>query len=453
VAVSLGYKDVYRYPEGFPEWHDKGLPSVKTDFSDLSAQLASPSPNAAVPPRGLTLLLTLLGVFMGGMALNLTPCVYPLIPITISYFGGRSGKSQGKLAAHGFCYLMGLAATNSILGVTAAMTGGLMGSILQNSWVLLGVALVLIIFASSLFGIWELQLPSGLTQVASKSYAGYFGTFFMGLTLGVIAAPCIGPFVLGLLTWVASIAQPWFGFAVFFTLSLGLGIPLVVLALFSGRLEKLPRSGEWMIWVRKAMGWVLVGMAVFFVRPLLPKTASVFAYSFIAISAGIHLAWIDKSTASFASFKWLKKGAGLVGVSFGVYVLSAWLIQGPGVTWQPYSDQLLTQSMQENKPVIIDFYATWCAPCRKLDESTFHDQGVVQATENITMIKLDLTAGDNPIYQQLVRQFDIKGVPTVVFLDKTGQERLDLRLVEFMKPQDFIAHMNKLSSCIDSRIQ
>lgn len=416
---------------------------AKADFARLAGQNIKDDGKVALAPSGVTLFWTLLGVFLGGMALNLTPCVYPLIPITVSYFGGRAGESSGKLMAHGFCYLMGLAVTNSTLGVVAAMTGGLMGAMLQNSLVLAGVAVVLLAFALSLFGLWEMRLPGGLTQAASKSYAGYFGTLFMGLTLGVIAAPCIGPFVLGLLTWVASIGQVWFGLVIFFALSLGLGLPLFFLALFSGKLEKMPRSGEWMIWVRKLMGWVLVGMAAYFLRPLLPKASSVILYGLIGVSAGVHLAWLDKSTASFAAFKWIKQGVGLASVAFAAFLLGSWLTAGTGVAWQPYSEELLAQARQEKRPIIMDFYATWCAPCREMDEITFHDSRVVKKARKFVMVKIDLTVGDNPLYQQLVKQYDVKGVPTIVFLDENGAERRDLRLVQFMEADEFIGFMDK----------
>ncbi len=247
MAVQLGYKNVYRDPLGFPEWQKAGLPvaAAPMGLCETAAEATTPGPLS-----GWAILWTLLGIFVGGMALNLTPCVYPLLPITVSYFGGKSGQGQGRLLVHGLFYLTGLALTNSTLGVAAALTGGLMGALLQNPLVLITVAVVLVLLATSLFGFWELRLPGRLTQAASRSYAGYFGSLFMGLTLGVVAAPCIGPFVLGLLTWVASLGAPWLGFLVFFTLSLGLGLPLFILAMFSGSLEKLPRSGEWMLWVR-----------------------------------------------------------------------------------------------------------------------------------------------------------------------------------------------------------
>ena len=132
----------------------------------------------------------------------------------------------------------------------------------------------------------------------------------MGLTLGVVAAPCIGPFVLGLLTWVASMGSPWLGFIVFFTLSIGLGLPLFILAIFSGQLQRLPRSGGWMLWVRKLMGWVLVGMAAYFLKPILREPGTTIALSAVLLAAGIHLAWLDRNTATFSAFPWLKAADG-----------------------------------------------------------------------------------------------------------------------------------------------
>jgi thiol:disulfide interchange protein DsbD len=439
VAVKLGYTNVYRDPYGFPEWQAKGLP-ISSAPAGLSG-VSSP-PKIPGPLYGWAMIWTLLGIFAGGIALNLTPCVYPMIPITVSYFGGRSGHEQGILLIHGLLYLGGLAATNSLLGVVAALTGGLMGAMLQNPIVLMVVAGVLVFFASSPFGFWELRLPGGLTRMASKSYAGYFGSLFMGLTLGVVAAPCIGPFVLGLLTWVASMGSPWLGFVVFFTLSLGLGLPLFFLALFSGKIEKLPRSGEWMIWIRKLMGWILVGMAAYFIRALIPENVAVFLFMLLALGGGIHLGWLDKSRAGFRAFAWMKSAAGIAGLVIATFILGSWLIQGPGVTWRDYSDKLLEEAAQNRKPVIIDFYATWCTPCRELEEITFHDPVVVKrGKRDYVMIKVDVTTAGNPLHERLLKQYGVKGVPTVVFLDQAGKERLDLRLVDFIPPEAFLKKM------------
>ncbi len=443
MAVKLGYKNVYREPEGFPEWRKRGLPVTKS-----SAQTSLEGvPEAPGPLHGWAMVWTLLGIFAGGLALNLTPCVYPLVPITVSFFGGRAaaeGGSRGSLPAHGLCYLLGLAVTHSLLGVTAALTGSLMGGLLQNPLVLLTVAAILLAFAASLFGAWELRLPSGLTQAAARSYAGYFGSLFMGLTLGVVAAPCIGPFVLGLLTWVAGLGSPWLGFIVFFTLSLGLGLPLFVLALFSGRLDRLPRAGTWMVWVRKLMGWVLVGMAVHFVRPLLPQWLGPLPLAAVALAAGLHLGWLEGSHAGFRAFPWIKGFVGvacLVAVTFWV---GSWVLRGPSVTWRPYSEERLDEAKTAGKPVVIDFYATWCAPCRELEAVTFHDPAVVElAQEHFVMIKVDLTRGGDPVHEQLVARYGVKGVPTVVFLDAKGEEREDLRLVDYLPPDRFLLRMKE----------
>ena len=329
MAVKLGYKNVYRDPLGFPEWQQQGLPVASAPLEEPEIALAAKTPG---PLFGWTMVWTMLGIFVGGMALNLTPCIYPLIPITVSFFGSKSGHEQGHLLVHGLLYVAGLAITNSTLGVVAALTGGLMGSMLQSPLVLVMVAAILVFFAASLFGFWELRLPAGLTRVSSQYFAGYFGSLFMGLTLGVVAAPCIGPFVLGLLTWVASLGSVWLGFLVFFTLSLGLGLPLFLLAMFSGSLEKLPRSGEWMLWVRKLMGWVLVGMAAYFIRPLLPGSMGVLLLAAVALAAAVHLGFLDRTTATFRSFQWLKTIAALVGVVIATFLVGSWALRGPGVS-------------------------------------------------------------------------------------------------------------------------
>ena len=445
MAVQLGYQKVYRDPLGYPQWLDRGLPTEKTINGVHPVQ--PPAEAEHQPLQGWALPWILLGVFAGGMALNLTPCVYPIIPVTISYFAGQSDRRQSRLFTHGACYVIGLAVTNSLLGVSAALTGGLMGAMLQNPVVLIAIATVLVLFASSLFGLWEMRLPYAVTQFASRGYAGHFGSLFMGLTMGVVAAPCIGPFVLGLLTWVAGLGSAWMGFVVFFTLSLGLGLPLFVLALFSGQLQRLPRSGEWMLWVRKLMGWVLVGMAAYYLRALLPKIAYTSLLASVALAAGLHLGWISKIQARSSRFMWIRAITGTTGLVLATLLIGSWVLLGPGVPWHPYSDDLLENARLAHTPVIVDFYADWCTPCVELEQKTFHDSKIVSlARKDYIMVKVDLTRADNPLNEDLLRRYNVKGVPTVVFIGPDGRERDDLRLVDYMPPDQFLGRMAALTT-------
>jgi len=388
--------------------------------------------------------LELLGIFLGGMALNATPCVYPLIPVTVAYFAARGledERSNAARAAHAALYVAGLAVMNSFLGVLAALTGGLVGSALQSPVLLIFVAGTLLFLAAGLFGFWELRVPTPLSRLSTRTFTGYFGSFFMGLTLGLVAAPCIGPFVLGLLTWVAASGDPRLGFLVFFTLSLGLGLPQFFLAVFSGQIHRLPRSGYWMVWIRKLLGWTLVGMAAYFLLPLLGDTVGWMLMAATVLFGGLHLALVGKDEVVGRRFRLVRSLAGAGGVVLAAAILVSWVFVKPGVQWQPYSEQAIQEAVHANKPVVMDFYAAWCAPCRAMEKDTFGAPSIVKEAENFVMIKVDLTRREDPAHRELAERFGVKGVPTVVFLDRKGEELRGLRVEEYMGPGAFLARM------------
>jgi len=402
--------------------HEKGLPGMRS---------------------GAGFLLTLFGLFLWGLALNLTPCVYPLIPITVSYFGGRSQKVSANTIMHGMLYILGLALTNSVLGLTAALSGGMLGAVLQQPLVLIFVAGVMTALGLSFFGFWEFRIPIALTKIASKTYGGYIGTFFMGLTLGIVAAPCLGPFILALLTYVGQKGDPFLGFFYFFILSLGLGLPLSFLAIFSGALDKLPRSGDWLLWVRKFMGWVLVGMAAYMISPLIPHhLGKLGLLAAVAASAGIHLGFLDRSGIGLRRFSNLKKLVGICLIGGGVVYLISSASEREGIKWIPYDQDIIAAAAKEKKPLILDFYADWCPPCVTMEKRIFKDPEVVRLSQNLIAMRLDLTRHQS-FQDEVLKQYGVRGVPTVIFLDRKGEEEKDLRVETYVGRFEFLDRLRK----------
>ncbi len=419
----------------------------------LVALFAGVAP-AAQSDAALTMFWSIFWVFLGGMALNLTPCVYPLIPITISYFSATAIESKagrGLTIVNALLYILGIALMNSMLGVFAALSGRLLGTLLEHPVTLILVALVMLCFALSMFGVWEFRLPAVVTGVAARKYAGCFGSLLMGVTLGIVAAPCIGPFVAGVLVMVANMRDPVFGFWIFFSLSMGMGLPLFVLALLSGQLSRLPKSGEWMLWVRKIMGWVMIGAAAYFISPLMPDAVGTGLLSAVALAAGIHLGWIESMGARSTPFWWIKKGVGIVFIGLaGVLIWNA--MPGETVRWTPFSDTALSEAKESGKPVIVDFYAEWCSPCRHLDKTTFHDRSIIDAAvKDFIMIRVDLTHSGDAAKERLLRLYNVRGVPTVVFLKPGGDERTDLRVMNLLPPNEFLERMNQLKDSVFSQ--
>ena len=355
-----------------------GDPGSAAGQSEIVRPAVTARPPAAIEDllqrRGL--FLTLVVVFFGGLALNLTPCVYPMIAITVSYFGGQS-RTVGAAFRQSLVYFFGVTLTYSVLGVVAALTGGLFGALLQNSWVLVGIAALLAALALSMFGVYEIQPPQFLLQRAAglSTRAGYLGVFFLGATVGVIAAPCLAPVLVALLAYVSQRGDPWMGWWLFFVLACGLGLPYVVLGTFSGLLVRLPKSGMWMVWVKRVFGVLLIGAAAWVTLPL-----------------------------------WRAKG----------------------VSWPAYSVEAVQQATAQGKPVVIDFSATWCGECLELERTTFRDQRVIEAGRSFVLLQADLSNDESLSVQALTAKYHIVGLPTLIFLDSTGREHAELRQVGYV---------------------
>ncbi|MFQ5652201.1 MAG: cytochrome c biogenesis protein CcdA [bacterium] len=411
-------------------------------LGELQGERADNEVGALISESGL--FLTLFFIFVGGLALNLTPCVYPIIPITISFFVGQASGKVSKSFFLALIYVLGLSLTYSLLGVMAAMTGGLLGSSLQNPLVLVAIAAVFLIFAASMFGAFEIRVPAFLNTLAGGSRQGVAGSLFMGLTVGIVAAPCIGPFVLSLLTYVAAQGDPVMGFLLFFVLSLGLGLPYLVLGTFSGSLKNLPRSGEWMVWVKKVFGVIMVAVALYFVNTLLPETTYVGLLTATAIVGGVFVGFLDKSTASFKGFRIIKRSIGAALVVFGVWFsASAWAeSNAPHIDWQPYSEALVSQAKASGQPILIDFYADWCIPCKRIDKQLFRHPVVVESSGRFMALKADLTTEENEFVINLREQYGVRGVPTIILIDESGREykRFTDELVD-MAPEAFVRIM------------
>ncbi|HSB11359.1 MAG TPA: cytochrome c biogenesis protein CcdA [Blastocatellia bacterium] len=451
-AVKSANSEVFAKAASAPPDNETPGAAVSGALTQFQGSAAPPNKIAElITSKGLA--LTLLFVFVSGLLLNTTPCVYPIIPITIGFFvnqsASRVGKpSLGRTFSMASMYVIGMAITYSVLGVVASLSKGLFGAALQNPIVLIALAAVMVALALSMFGVYEFKLPESLNRFANsstQSTSGIVGALVMGLTMGIVAAPCIGPFVLALLVFVGEKGDPVYGFFMFFVLALGLGLPYLVLGTFSGAIKALPRSGLWMVTVRKVFGLVLVGMALYFLMPLMGDRATLVFVVFFALSALYLILWEAGKTKP-KQFAWILRAVGAGAAVVAVMMALPKKIEAE-IAWLPYSEQAIAQAQREGKGIIIDTFADWCIPCKELDKLTFTDSTVKSEAERFVTLKLDLTSNDPNSEAGRARQrFGIRGVPTVIFLDNSGRELADLRLEGFEKPSAFLARMKRVQS-------
>src|SRR5512144_1337810 len=378
--------------------------------------------------------------FAGGVLTSLTPCVYPLIPITVSIFGAKRSRSRAQAIALSGLYVVGIAATYSALGASAALTGRAFGSVMQNPIVLAAVAVVFLAMSASMFGAFELQLPASLQARLSRvGGAGYAGALGMGLVAGLIAAPCTGPVLAAALAFVATKGSVAFGVAIMFAYALGIGLLFFLIGAFS---VSLPKSGPWMETVKSTFGVALLAMALVYLKDVFPAVKSVFSPSRAAALAaagaaavGILMGALGGGPSRALGAK-LARGAGVALVALAaVYAVgvgnarSTSAAVSDGIAWR-VNDEVegLALARAEGRPVVIDFWGDWCAACKELDRTAWSDPRVREEAKRFVLLKVDNSADkleDPRVADRIdaaMAKYGVISQPSVVFIDSRGRE-------------------------------
>ncbi len=415
-------------------------------------------------------------VFLGGLLTALTPCVYPLIPITVGVFGARQASSRSRAFLLTTAYVVGMGVVFSALGVAAALSGKAFGAVLGNQWLVVGLAVFLLVLASSMFGAFELALPSGLAmKLNGVGGGGVIGALLMGSVAGFLAAPCTGPVLTGVLAWVSQTQDPVLGAALLFVYALGIGVPFFLIGVFTLR---LPKGGAWMDWVKSVFGIALVALAVSYLRDAFPAVrgsvaaagqalgkpgaiglAAVLAFAGVALGA-VHRTFSERG---------LLKGLGVAAVVVAFVLRMAAPVQSvgadgvaaPSFTWAltfkadeaksaAEFDAALQRAKDSCKPVMIDFFADWCAACKELDERTYVATEVISEAKRFVTIKVDGT-NDHEVLDKLYERFGVSGLPTVAFIDPLGQVLTAPRVTGFLAPAAFTQELQKVAVATCSR--
>jgi thiol:disulfide interchange protein DsbD len=408
--------------------------------------------------------VAVLACFGFGFVASLTPCVYPMVPITVSIFGATEAKSRFRGAALSGAFVLGIATLFTPMGLIFALSGKLMGSALSNTWVVLSLVLLFTALAASMFGAFELALPSSVTnKLSTVGGVGFKGAFVMGLVMGLIAAPCTGPFLTGILTVIATSGKVALGAASLFSFALGLGVLFFLAGAFA---VNLPKGGAWMMGIKWVSGVGLAYMAFAYLRDKFEPVRNLVnhgSYGFGALAGAILLVgfvlgmihvYAEKRKSPIAHLSKSMKLASIVPAVAGTAMFVSWfpLPHGaetvaadvPQIAWITNEEQGRAKAVSEGKPVLIDFGATWCAGCKEYEHETFPDLKVRSEAQRFVAIHIDASDDDDPQIATVKKKYGVVGLPVVIMIDKEGKEIV--RFNEFVKPDPFVAAMKKVPS-------
>ncbi|MCB5191017.1 protein-disulfide reductase DsbD [Methylobacillus arboreus] len=419
-------------------------------------------------------LLIIAGFFGFGLLLSFTPCVLPMIPILSGIIVGSRTRSRW----HGFwlslAYVLGMASSYTAVGVAAGLSGQLLSAALQNAWVLGASALIFVLLALSMFGFYELKLPRALENLLIKTSnrlpgGRLFGVFAMGVLSALIVSPCVAAPLAGALIYIGQTQDVLLGASALFALSIGMGIPLLLIGASVGTL--LPKAGPWMVAVRQSFGVFMLAVALWILSPLLPASLQLLLWAALLIVPAIFMRALDRlpDTASAWQRFWkgiavlmLLAGATLVigaasGAKSPLRPLEGLSLSqtGAGLSFQRIKGIAdLEQALNQNpgKLVMLDFYADWCAACKEMEQFTLSNTEVSASLGGVTLLQADVTRNDAED-QALLKRFGLFGPPGIIFFDGTGKEIPHSRVIGYQNSNKFLVTLNAVKSTYDTAIQ
>ena len=415
--------------------------------------------------------LIVLSFFGFGLLLSLTPCVLPMIPILSGIIVNHGhAVSHRRAFLLSLAYVLGMAITYAAAGVAAGFSGTLLTSALQNPWVLGGFALMFVVLAFSMFGLYELQLPTALqSKLADKAnhQGGSLSAIaLMGALSALIVGPCVAAPLAGALLYIAKTGDALLGGAALFSLALGMGVPLLLVGTFSRRL--LPKTGPWMENVKKFFGVLMLATALWLASPVLPAWLVMLGWALLLILPAVFLSALDSLPVHAHSLQRLGKGVGMMLFITGLAILIG-LLGGSRDPLQPLDflrsnaaitannvavspaptfikitsiAELDAQLKKANKPVMLDFWAEWCISCKEMERFTFAHPDVAARMQDFLLLKADVTA-NNAADRALLARFNLFGPPGIIFFTTHGQENTSQRVIGFQNASQFLQQLNQ----------
>jgi thiol:disulfide interchange protein DsbD len=407
--------------------------------------------------------------FGAGILLTFTPCVLPMIPILSGIIVGE-GRNATRTRAFtlSFAYVLGMSVTYTAIGIGAALSGSLLSAALQNPWVLSAFAAVFVLLSLSMFGFYELQLPSGfhakITETSNRLKGGHLGAVvLMGIFSAAIVSPCVAAPLAGALLYISQTRDVVLGGIALFAMSIGMGVPLILVGVFEGAF--LPKSGHWMRSVKHFFGALLLAVAIWIVSPVLPPAAQMLAWAALLVGSAMVLRAIDPLPPEAGTAARLWKGVGFLALLAGA-ALAIGAFAGSRDVLRPLAGlmaggereaqevrftrvrnlaELEAKLPAAGKPVMLDFYADWCVSCKEMEAFTFTDPQVKARLEGMLLLQADVTANSSED-KALLKRFSLFGPPGIIFFDRQGKEIQGLRVIGYQSADVFLASLNRAVS-------